>query len=269
MEYKILALGSFVLKNHNGYLVNTNTLGQIDRPYSKPIERVIEVYKTVFKNEVHSIYIRGSVARGKAIVGFSDYDCFAILNSAPDSLQYSQIKNEINLLNKEFDFVSNFDLYFFTTHDLFENPDFEHWKFALKIQSVCIYGVSVIPLLPDFCPDRSIIFSLFHLESRITKAKEKLYSCFDLAQTKYWCSWIMRTFVRCGLELVIEREGQYTNELYLCYQTFSKYYPERESQMKSALESAINPISKLEIILGSIESLGGWLIDERVRIYGQ
>ena len=269
MEYKILKLGSFVPMNEQGYLLNNNTIAQINPPFDKPINKIIATYSEIFKNQVHSIYIRGSVARAKAIIGFSDYDCFAVLFDTPNEMQVVQLKTSTQTLVTEFDFVSNFDLYFFTLSDLLENPDFYHWKFALKIQSLCIYGNDLIQTLPNYKPNSEIIYSLFHLEKRIEKSKLKLYSFFDPTLTKYWCSWIARTFVRCGLELVIEREKNFTNELYLCYEVFSKYYPDKKNQMQAALEFAINPITNIEKTLQLIDSLGYWLVDERIKVYGR
>ena len=37
------------------------------------------------------------------------------------------------------------------------------------------------------------------------------------------------------------KEQRYTRDLYLCYESFAKHYPEKEREMYRALELAINP----------------------------
>ena len=224
-------------------------------------------YTSIFKQKIHSIYIRGSVARARAILGFSDYDCFAILLNESTELEKSSIRKATFQIQNDFDFVSNFDLTFFVLSDFLTNEDYKHWRFAAKVQSLCIYGDDLIPTLPSFRPDSEIIFSLAHLEDRIKKAKDRLYNYFDPTLVKYWCSWIMRTFARCGFELVIDREKKYTNELSLCCKVFSKYYPQKKMEMYKALELSINPITNLEEIFTLIETLGDWLVEERKAIY--
>jgi hypothetical protein len=47
--------------------------------------------------------------------------------------------------------------------------------------------------------------------------------------------------LRIGFELTMTREKKYTRDLYLCYETFSKYYPEYERKMYKVLNPSLNP----------------------------
>jgi uncharacterized protein len=268
MKYEILDRGSFLAVDKNGCLASS--IGnKIQEPYSNAIKSIISVYQSVFNDKIHSIYVRGSVARGNPILGFSDFDCFAVILEEVSILQTSLIRKGANELLSEFSFVSSFDLSFFTLKDLLSNDDFMHWKFAIKIQSVCIFGQDLIQDLPNFKPTSEIIFSLANLEKRINKAKQQIFKLFEPKSTKYWCSWVMRSIVRSGFELVIEKERKYTNELSLCCKIFSIHYPERAKQMDIALNLAINPIINIEKIISIGDDLGGWLVTERIHTFGK
>lgn len=68
--------------------------------------------------------------------------------------------------------------------------------------------------------------------------------------------------VRAGLALVIEEENQYTRDLFPAFETFSKYYPEKESELKQALEYAIKPSENTDEILVFLNEMGIWMINE-------
>lgn len=72
----------------------------------------------------------------------------------------------------------------------------------------------------------------------------------------------MKRIVRQGFILVMARERVFTRDLYPCYKIFSKYYPEKEKEMRQALELAIYPISNTKSIFSVLDNLGEWLIKE-------
>ena len=73
------------------------------------------------------------------------------------------------------------------------------------------------------------------------------------------CKAIMKIIIRVGFELIIEKEQQFTPDLYLCYKTFSKYYPTKETQMRQALDYFLNPITDLKTLEIFINQFGNWL----------
>jgi len=72
----------------------------------------------------------------------------------------------------------------------------------------------------------------------------------------------MKIIVRTGLALVITKENTYTRDLYPAYKMFSKYYPEKESDMRKALEYAITPIIDTNQLLSFLNEYGTWMVSE-------
>jgi hypothetical protein len=173
------------------------------------------------------------------------------------------MKERAKDLVREWPFVSQFDLTFFTIDQLLIDPEFAAWQFALRIQSRWVFGDDIRSRLPQYRATPDLAFALFNLETRIAKFRRRIIEEFDYSASLYWCSWVMRTLVRCGLELVIDREGRYTNELPLCYEVFSKYYPDKREAMRRALELSINPTASIESMLEIVEDIGAWIVQER------
>ncbi len=78
---------------------------------------------------------------------------------------------------------------------------------------------------------------------------------------------MMRRIIRTGLELVVERSGLFSRDLYPCYEVFSRYYPIQAPQMKQALHYAINPLTDKAQLLAFVYDFGSWLTAEIARLY--
>jgi hypothetical protein len=74
-------------------------------------------------------------------------------------------------------------------------------------------------------------------------------------------AWIMRRFLRVGMELVMEEEQRYTRDLYLCYESFARHYPQERGEMYRALELAVNPGAG-EHSEAFARNFGAWLVRE-------
>ena len=72
----------------------------------------------------------------------------------------------------------------------------------------------------------------------------------------------MKIIIRSGFELIIEKEKQFTADLYLCYLTFSKYFPNYKQEMKQALFWFLNPIIEAKELRLLLDHLGNFIIKE-------
>jgi hypothetical protein len=81
------------------------------------------------------------------------------------------------------------------------------------------------------------------------------------------CAWITKRILRSGFELVMEREGVYTRDLYLCYESFSRHYGRREREMYEVLELAVNPTDDGARLRALLERCLEWLPLEIARVF--
>ena len=72
----------------------------------------------------------------------------------------------------------------------------------------------------------------------------------------------MKIIIRCGLALVLMKENTYTRDLYPAYKLFSKHFPEKQEEMKLALNYAINPSVNNKEILSFLSSFGEWILNQ-------
>lgn len=249
-------IGQFFKNDENGYVINPCSIDLIPNHWIPIMELIKESYLNNLSNEIHSIYLRGSLPRGFAIDRISDLDSFALIRKDRIRWQKATWADDFNVkIKKDYVFVQDIELMLSSFNKtLFEvNP---RLSMVLKTQSLCIFGEDTIPSLPRFKPDKSMMLNFRWLENDLNIFSEKK----DIQDID--CQEIMKTIIRSGFELVMERINKYTPDLYLCYKCFSEYYPSYEPNMKQALFLYLNPSKNVSYLKVFVDKFGRWMLKE-------
>ena len=238
--------GRFHELSSEGWIKNDCTL---DHPpeWDGPIMMAVNEVKERLGSTWHSTYLRGSLARGTSILGVSDLDMLVVHN-----LESKQNWDWANALKHEltarFPFCRDLDINFLSKRILEESEAGAAYRFMLKTQSICIAGEDIIKQLPEFRPERSVMFSLTELNEDIDKAARGLQI---EGRALEFCSWIMRRVVRSAGELAMLRDGRFTRDLGLCVQNYLLHFSNNStpSIVREALNLALNPSSDDKIVM--------------------
>ncbi|MDN4523910.1 nucleotidyltransferase [Fictibacillus fluitans] len=256
-------IGRFCLMNDNGYIINDSHLEKVKPEFYKVIEEVVENYQKHLGSDLHSVYIRGSVPRGLGIYGVSDIDTIAITNRETNDIDLKWVDKAENDLNRKYDCIKGVEFSFYYIEDIIETINFSIIPFMIKTHSICVYGEDIAAQLPNYKADKTLGNQhLVNLKNQIKQAKEDLAGNDDKEDILDCCTWIMKIIVRAGLALVIDKEKQYTRDLYPAHKIFSKYYPDKESEMKQAVKYAINPTENRNVIINFLDNMGTWMINQ-------
>lgn len=257
---EIKEIGSLCSVDDKGYIINQSDPKKINNKFREIIRLINKSCLLFLPKEIHSIYIRGSVPRGLDIDGVSDVDVIIVTYSNPQDIDLNWVEETEQFIDQKFRFINGVELGFSPLSEVEESKYCSMIPFILKTYGICVYGENLISKLPDYKPDSSLANEhLIHLTSLIDKAKHDLRGNEDIEDIKDCCSWIMRIIVRAGLALVIVQEQSYTRDLFPAYKLFSKHYPEKEQEMRTALWYAINPLSNSEEILKFLDHFGSWI----------
>ena len=202
--------------------------------------------------------MRGSVARGNSVNGFSDVDIFAVIHDMEERWKIADWQSDLQKeLQAEFSFVQETEIMMTQYFEDFAQKN-SRLAMIIKTQSLCIFGNDIGKTIPSFLPNKKMILNLTWLEDDINDflQKEKI--------TQHECQEITKILIRGGFELVMEKEQEFTTDLYLCYKVFSKYFPNKENEMREMLHLYLNPMEDEIYVKKIIESLGKWMINEYV-----
>jgi hypothetical protein len=267
MQNPIQKIGHLMQVDGDGYLVNECRWDAIKAPW---LELVESLRSLCVENcdRIHSIYLRGSVPRGQAILNVSDLDSIVIIQGeiTPD-LGADMLAIE-EQLEKQYPFCQKVEISIASDDEVQSSGSY--WQALLQTQGLCIYGEDLRSQFPRFAPSHAMISHAFDLADDLAEAKMILRQLsptqLDFESTiSQKCRWICKRLVRTGFELVMIRDRSFSRDLYPCYARFAHYYPDQAQLMYKALELAIQPSSNRDGLLLFLNHLGTWLV-ERVEM---
>lgn len=273
---EIKPIGSFFPLDDAGFVLNPTSVERLQPEWLPVIDAVRDAYLDRYGKRLHSLYIRGSVALGEAVAGVSDLDVIGVIQVMNGKF-YLQAKFErpdrlaLNI-RKDFPFVAGLDL-MVTSFD----PGFSRsprMNMVLKTQSLCVYGEDILPQISPFRPGPAMRLNLkWYAEDweefqEVMDELKKGTHGYAESEIISLVRQFLKVLLRTGFDLVMEREGAFTQSLYLCYTTFSKYYPGQEAAMRQALHLYLNPEWVIHSREGWISleqttgKLGSWMLDQ-------
>lgn len=89
----IKPIGDFLIVDGEGYLINPCRSELIVSPWAEVVEDVKKAYLHYLPEKIHSLYVRGSVAKGKAIEEVSDIDMIVVVRGDCEEVDQAWIPN--------------------------------------------------------------------------------------------------------------------------------------------------------------------------------
>jgi len=266
MKREIRPIGDLIKTDFKGYLKNNLNEKDIISPWKECVEEVKKSYLKYLSNEIHSIYIRGSVAKGKAIEKISDIDSFAVVKTNPKNIDLLWVKEQRRKIKQKFPFITKVEFEFLYKKDLLEKERYFPSRFTIKLMSVCIYGKDLSKKIDKIKPNLETARKLQEDVEKVIVVTKKDLEHGNKEKILLRCSWAMKRLLRQCMILTMFKEKTFSRDLYPCYKVFSKYYPEKEKEAKNILKLAIYPISNKESIQKILDNFGKWLLFESNKI---
>ena len=245
-----------------GRLIPEGSRENIVPPWSEAVAFLVRGYQEVIGEHLHSVYIRGSVARGLAVEGLSDLDTTAV--ARPHEVDWERAIAWGQRTRREyaerFPFSHRPEIDVRLLADLIEAMPTMRW---FKLSAACVYGEDLLADASPVTLDEMIAATSVEADY-IAKVVSDFHEgiAAEGADTRSYCRWICKRFLRAASALVLSRTRKVTNDLYYCYKLFSEHYPEREPAMRRALELALNPITETEAYATLVEDLRDFFIAE-------
>lgn len=266
-KVEVRNLGSCLEVGRDGFL-EKNVSKDLIQPRWRPlVEKVIEFYRSEAGENLLSVYVRGSVAKGSAVEFVSDLDSFCITKQKfrPSDEACGRFRK---LVQEEFPFCNGVELTG-SSLELLEvliAPKKRNiWQELIKTQSVCVFGKDLADQIQAF-ELKDMVAHSYWIEREIETLPSKMRAAMAPNDSddsvEQLCTWIMKRVVRVGFEIVMLRENKWTRDLYPCFESFSRYYPEKKSVMLKAVHLALNPSAKSEDTLELIDEFRPWLFEE-------
>lgn len=236
----------------------------IQPPFVAVVNAAVSAYTSHLADDIHSIYVTGSVARGLAVPGESDLNICAVLNETtdPDLVLRDWTYAAEEALLAAHDVITNVRLELVPYTFVLGDPAyFSIDAFILKTESICVWGSDLTSELLDYPISPHIA------NHDIVQFVDDLHEAIDELQAyprrvRSVCHRAAKQLLHTGFSLVMLDAGVYTRDLDLSYQYFTQHYPHLADDMRRALEFAPNPPQDVELVSRYLTEFGGTLVAE-------
>ncbi len=262
MDDRIKKIGVVLRTDSEGYLISKSSLDNITPPWDAPVAELSERFQHELGDNLHSLYIRGSLVRGTAVEGVSDIDGLVLLHGNPQEVDWAWRPELRRELMEKYSFLGGIDFGQASVDSVLSGEN-KVRAFLLKIMSACVAGEDVTPQIPKVKPGRDALVVRWKFEDRIRPD----YFTDPNITLKHKTKWTGKQILRAGMELVMEREQAYSRDLYPCYAIFAKYYPAKEPAMRRALEQALFSAKDEADFVAMRDDIGPWLAEQLDKKY--
>ncbi|SBU92922.1 hypothetical protein YW5DRAFT_04156 [Streptomyces sp. Ncost-T6T-1] len=219
---------------------------------------------------LHSAYVYGSIPRGTAIPGRSDFDLLLALHEEPtdtDRAQADRLAAELDAAHPAIDTAGILLVRAGTVLS-----DLERHDLGFFVACLCtpLLGPDLAAALPHYRPT-PLLARETNGDLALALPCWRARAAGDLteADRTRLCRRVARRLVRTGFTLVMPRWGGWTSDLERGAEVFGRYYPERAHPMRTTAAAALAPSPDPALLRLFLDDLGPWLAAEYTAVHGE
>lgn len=242
-------IGRFLFTDEFGHVQPDVAADQIGKAW-KPLVDFVN-HSLMKRQGVRAVYIRGSIPRGLAIENFSDAD-FIYFSEADFDVADFELEKAVKV---DFPFVQGVELLRLNRakFEKVNRPQRRpYFHMLLKTQCLFLAGDDIARDIERFRIGSEMVSHVFSLANEFSRLPSRLEAARKLGLEQSTRQWFSRRIVRSAFEVTMNRSNCFTRDLYLCYEQFAKFYPERSRQMYQVLINCLNgedsPVRYEEIV---------------------
>lgn len=249
--------------DENGNILPEGKIENIRPPWNLVVDKVKNIYLNKFKDNILSVYVSGSVARGVPDAESSDLDMFAIVKDQISEEEAGRFKFETRTEIRELKpFSPRLDIRVIPVSHLTGENGSYRLRFITKLLSTPVYGKDFTNELPDFKANNETAIGLMQdLKSDLEKRRNDLLKADDPNKIQTLCRRVTKRIIRNAFYTIMGKEGVFTNSLETSVVLFNKNFPEKSALMNEAYEMSQNLSKDKEKIIKIIDELGMWVAD--------
>ena len=128
----------------------------IQKAYQPILDDLISIFTREFMTELDSLYIYGSVAQGKAVVGQSDLDICVVFKHQIENLD-QKLANIKSSLITSYPFIPKIDIDVGYLKEILNQQNRKSWGAWIKFFCTAVYGQDLTRFFQDIEIDREVI----------------------------------------------------------------------------------------------------------------
>ncbi|MBR9789856.1 MAG: nucleotidyltransferase domain-containing protein [Vibrionaceae bacterium] len=227
------------------------------------IREVLICLKSGLGQNLHSVYVYGSVARKTAVIGQSNLD-LVVVTKAPFEANRATLLSTIKWrAQKGYPHINGVSIRTALVSDVANIDSIFTWGFMLKHCCVCIYGDDLADCFGEYVPSWEIAKHWnMDVEEWLSAYRTKIAQAQNVEEQIPAQMAIAKKLLRASYSLIMYRDKRWFDEPLVCGQEFLTYHPEKRLEIERlGILLSGRPIPKRSVI-GLLDSFGGWLVKQ-------
>ncbi|MET9848762.1 nucleotidyltransferase domain-containing protein [Streptomyces ossamyceticus] len=256
-----------------GYIEREGSLGRVAEGFRGVVAAARDRVLDVFRARLHSAYLYGSIPRGTARPGRSDFDLLVVLRDEPTDADRAEAGALDEALDREFPQIDGAGTLLVSRARVLSDP--ERYDLGWFVACLCtpLLGQDLAEDLPRYRPDSLLARETNgDLARLLPRWRERVADASTPEARRSLVRSCSRRLVRTGFTLVMPRWNGWTSDLHEMAEAFGEYYPERADRMRAAAAAAYDPDADPEgheaLLRSYVDDLGPWLAEEYARVHG-
>lgn len=241
-----------------GFIVSDVSIDKIDDIYKPCIQESIEGLKKRFHQQLHSVYLYGSIARGEAVSKVSDVDLIAMFSTKLSSDQLAELKKLSKKLSKKYRSLVR-DVGIATAYYKYTIDPLNYYENAfLKELCVCIHGEDMGERFGPYklTPEIAIRFN-GDIHDVLHRTLKRLETASE-GEFKILTQNFARKLIRTYYSMVMVRSQIWTTRLHEQAKVFIHYFPEKETMIHALLNWIYEPKADRETVCELLRNESEW-----------
>ena len=224
--------GRFFSVNDQGMVLNPTHLSLVNHVVTVQLPSIIQTYQNYFDKQglqLHSVYLRGSAARGLFTPGISDVDTLALVESQ-EAVRWESVPVHTQPLRYNFSVE-------WIRSDWFTGKSDLHPRVCqiIKTQALPIWGTDIRPELPEVPLSTDLVLERKWLSTD--------YQAFVRHPTPVNQAQLLKTLIRAKGGSLLVQAGTFTPDLDLCVAAMVDAVPAHKTHWQNLLQAYLYPSS--------------------------
>ena len=228
--------GRFFPQDSDGWIVNDLDQVGMQPEWSALVDDTVAAIVGHMVDHLDAIYLRGSVAEGRARKRTSDLDIIVLGSEAPKGLG-----TLVADLERAHPVAREIAIDAFRSDQVRMDPDLAYLRVVLKAQARLLRGTDIRPYLPRVRPGRDMVFGVHNLGHRRLRLAQALEHPREGRAVGLSIQSFFRAALRSGFELLESSLERFTRDIDLCADLLVLAYPSSSALFESALDQALAP----------------------------
>lgn len=230
-------IGTYYPMDEEGRVLNRARLENIVAPWNEVVAALLDCYGQKLGDQLHSVWLRGSVVAGTAVPEISDLDSFAFVHGAGEKKweEPQWGKTASDKLIEQFPFVAEIE-FVLNSWEVDFADKYPQLLPMLKTQAIQIGGEAVdLPGKQPFLRD---------LKRNGRWIQEDWSAFLARNEDSDRIRTFIKTFIRGAFEEVMETEGKYATDFHPCVESILNFRPDWQEKLVEMVDIFCEPWGK-------------------------